>query len=150
MDPEDRERRDWAVPQREGRFRGLELGYLDRSDPDERRFLILAEHPDLAEAIDRGEEEILVGGEPMSPELHITMHEILATQLWDDDPPEVWRTAKRLQDLGNERHEILHMLASTIADQTFRMLRDQVPYDGEEHRRALQALPESWEAQRPG
>lgn len=150
MGGDERERREWAVPKREGRFRGFELDHLDPDDPDDRRLLILAEHPELAAAIDRGEDEVLVGGQPMNPELHITIHEVLAAQLWDGEPPEVWDTAKRLWDRGYERHEILHMLAGTIADQTFRMLRDHVPYDRDEHLRALDALPGSWEATRPG
>ena len=31
----------------------------------------------------------------MNPRLHLKMHEIVATQLWDDSPPEVWDTAAR-------------------------------------------------------
>lgn len=149
MDRDERERRRWTAPPRTGRFRGLELGHLDPGDPDERRLLILAEHPDLAAAIERGEDEIDVGGRPMSPQLHITMHQILATQLWDGDPPEVWETAKRLRGLGYERHEVLHMLAGAVAERTFRTLRDRAAYDRERHLAALDALPESWEAQRP-
>lgn len=148
MDDETRERRAWTVPEREGRFQGLELSRLDPSDPDDRRLLIVAEHPDIAAAMERDEDEVLIGGEPVSTELHIAMHQIAAAQLWDDDPPEMWQTAKRLRELGYDRHEILHMLAGTVADQTFRMLRDQREYDRREHIEALDALPESWEEQR--
>lgn len=148
MDEDNRERRAWTIPDRAGTFHGLELDRLDPADPDDRRLFILAEHPDIAEAMERGEDEVLIAGETVNTELHITMHEIAAAQLWDDDPPEMWQTAKRLRQHGYDRHEILHMLAGTIADQTFRMLRDQREYDRREHIEALEALPDSWEEQR--
>lgn len=45
------------------------------------------------------------------------MHEIVATQLWEGDPSEVWDTALRLRDAGYERHEIFHMLGRPVTDQ---------------------------------
>lgn len=103
----DEARRAFAAPPATGRFRGVELAPLDPSDPDERRLLILAEHPELAAAIEAGQNEIEVAGQPMKPRLHIAMHEIVANQLWDDDPPEVWVTTRRLTDAGYDRHEVL-------------------------------------------
>ena len=47
------------------------------------------------------------------------MHEIVANQLWADDPPEVWQTATRLLAAGYERHEVLHMLASVVSDDVY-------------------------------
>jgi hypothetical protein len=93
----------------------MELAFLDPANEGERIVLIRAEHPELAEAIDRGEEEIEIDGQVMNPRLHLTIHEIVATQLWDNDPPEVWQTARRLLDAGYERHEIPHMLGSALA-----------------------------------
>ena len=81
----------------------------------------------------------------MNPRLHLTMHEIVATQLWDDSPPEVWDTAVRLLDVGYERHEILHMLARPVSEQMWGALHDERPYDHERHVAALTALPGSWE-----
>ena len=43
------------------------------------------------------------------------IHEIVATQIMDDDPPEVFETASRLIALGRDPHEVLHMLGSTLA-----------------------------------
>jgi hypothetical protein len=92
----------------------LDLALLDRDDEDERRYLIEAEHPLFAQAL-RTDAELEVGGEPMSPRLHVSMHEIVTNQLWADDPPEVWATAQRLAALGYERHVILHMIASLVS-----------------------------------
>jgi hypothetical protein len=87
--------------------------------------------------------EIDLGDGPMNPRLHLAMHEIVATQLWDDSPPEVWETAARLLHAGYERHEIFHMLSRPVADQVGGALRDEQPYDEERHIAALRALPGS-------
>ena len=76
------------------------------------------------------------------------MHQIVANQLWAVDPPEVWHTAQRLIELGYERHEVLHMLGSVVAEDVYAALRDKLPPDLEKTREALAALPESWELQR--
>jgi uncharacterized protein len=49
----EEERRRFAAPPAEGWMRGIDLGLLDPSDPDERRLLIEAEHPELHEALVR-------------------------------------------------------------------------------------------------
>jgi hypothetical protein len=61
----------------------------------------------------------------MNPRLHVAMHEIVANQLWNGDPPEVWETAERLQGLGYERHEILHMLAGVAGENIWQMLAEK-------------------------
>jgi len=119
---------------------GTEL--LDPADPDDRALLIRAAHPELAPEL----ETMLVDGHEMNPRLHLTVHEIVATQLADDDPPEVWATARRLRRLGYGRHEILHMLGAAFTPQ----LWAQRVYDLDAHRAALAELPESWEQTRPG
>src|SRR6266540_4041969 len=52
-------RRRFACPPRRGTFDEIDLSLLDPADPDDRRMLILAEHPEHAEAIERGEDEVL-------------------------------------------------------------------------------------------
>jgi Domain of unknown function (DUF1841) len=141
-------RRVFAVPKASGDFDGIELGFLDPADEDERALLIRAEHPELALAIERGDEEIEIDGQAMNPHLHLTIHEIVATQLWQDDPPEVWQTGRRLLDAGYERHEILHMLGSAVATTLWAVLEESRPYASEAYVRALHLLPASWEQQR--
>jgi hypothetical protein len=144
----DEQRRTFVVPQVDGEYDGLDLALLDRSDPDERRFLIEAEHPELHAALRSGQDEIQLAGETMNPRLHIVMHEIVANQLWDGDPPEAWETAKRLLDAGYERHEVLHMLGSVVAGELFEVMSARRPADLDRMRAAFAALPGSWERER--
>ena len=118
---------------------------LDPADPDNRAHLIRAAHPEL----DTDRETVTLDRSELNPRLHLTVHEIVAAQLADDDPPEVWETAQRLRRLGYGRHEILHMLRAAIAPQLWAARHDQHNYDLEQHRSALAALPEAWERERP-
>jgi hypothetical protein len=123
------------------------LGILveDLADPDVRRLVIRHEHPEFEEALEKGLDEVDIGNGPMNPRLHLAMHEIVATQLWDDSPSEVWETAARLLDAGYERHDILHMLGRPVSDQVWAALHEERPYDRERHIAALRALPGSSE-----
>jgi hypothetical protein len=120
----------------------------DLGDPDVRAVVIRGDHPELDRALRDGRDEMTINGERVSVRLHLQMHEVLATQLADDDPPEVFLTAQRLRAAGYERHEVLHMLTAPIAAQIFATLSDGVPYDRARHIAELQALPGSWERQR--
>jgi hypothetical protein len=143
----DRERRlAFAIPAVEPDLDGVDTSLLDPADPDERALLIRAAHPEL----DTHQETMVIDGREINPRLHLTLHEVVATQLADDDPPEVWATAQRLRRLGYGRHEILHMLGGAMATQIWEALNSERAYDAEQHRAALAALPESWERERPG
>jgi hypothetical protein len=142
----DEERRRWVVPPRTGTLRGLQLEYLDPGDPDERRILIEAEHPEYADALE-ADEDVLIDGEPVSPRLHIGMHEVVTNQIWDLDPPETWATAQRLVGLGYDRHEILHMLSGAVATQLWQTMHHNRAFDREAFVADLDALPASWEQQ---
>ncbi|MGI8414493.1 MAG: DUF1841 family protein [Solirubrobacteraceae bacterium] len=126
----------------------LDLTVADLADPDVRSLVIRHEHPELDRALRDVRREVEVDGEPINPRLHLAMHEIVATQLWDDDPPEVWATAARLLKSGYDRHEILHMLAAPVAQQVWGTLHEERPYDRDRHVAALEALPGSWEQER--
>jgi hypothetical protein len=78
------------------------------------------------------------------------MHEVVATQIVEDDPPEVWRTAQRLREHGYGRHEILHLLGSAISGEIWEIINEGREFDRDAHLMALDALPESWEKQRQG
>jgi hypothetical protein len=126
----------------------LALSIEDLSDPDVRSDVIHREHPEFDGALDEGLDEVDLGHGPVNPRLHLAMHEIVATQLWDDAPPEVWRTATRLLEAGYERHEILHMLMRTTANQVWAACHEGKAYDHARHIAELGALPESWERER--
>jgi hypothetical protein len=137
-------RRAFGIPPVEQELDDIDTSLLDPADPDERALLIRAAHPEL----DTDQETMVIGGSEINPRLHLTLHEIIATQLADDDPPEVWAAAERLRGLGYGHHEILHMLGAAMAGQIWEELHNRREYDADEHRAALAALPESWERQR--
>jgi Domain of unknown function (DUF1841) len=144
----DEERQNFTVVPAEGEMDGIDLALLDPAEEDERRLLIQAEHPELRRALKEGRREIRVGREVINPVLHIAMHEIVANQLWANDPPEMWATAQRLLADGYDRHEVLHMLASVVAGEVFEILRHEQPTDVERVRQTLAALPGEWEKRR--
>jgi hypothetical protein len=102
----------------------------------------------LRSLVSPGRREIRVGRDMINPALHIAMHEIVANQLWADNPPEVWAIAQRLLADGYDRHEALHMLASVVTTEVFEIMRHEQPPDIERVRRALAALPGGWEQRR--
>ena len=117
-------------------------------DPDVRSYVIRHEHPEFDDVLTTGLREIDLGDGPMDPRLHLAMHEIVATQLWENSPTEVWSTAVRLLDLGYDRHEVLHMLSRPLSHQVWTALHDEQPYDEARHVAELRALPETWERER--
>jgi hypothetical protein len=128
----------------------LEMSLDNLADPDARSLVIRQEHQELDAALEEGLEEIDLGHGEINPRLHLAMHEIVATQLWDGEPIEVWETAVRLRDAGYERHEILHMLSRPVSDQVWGALHEDQPYDRNRHIAALRALPATWERERAG
>jgi hypothetical protein len=53
------------------------LDRLDPTDPDERLLLIRAAHPDMHAALDRGEDQIVAGDQPINIRLHFAMHDVM-------------------------------------------------------------------------
>jgi hypothetical protein len=152
MSPEDSGRRTIvAMPPLDAAARtraeglGWRLDFLDPSDPDERSVLIRLAHPELDDAIDAGEETVLVDAEPMNPRLHLAVHEVVATQIIDCDPPEAVETAERLLALGRDHHEVLHMLGFCVSKQLWAATHDRREYSREQHVRELAALPGSFD-----
>jgi hypothetical protein len=147
---EERERRRFGVRRSGGEVMGIALGHLDPDNEDARYFLILAEHPELAKAIEDGQEEVELHGQIVSPTLHLTMHEVVAHQLWEDDPPQTWETAKRLMGLGYGRHDVLHMLGSVVSAAVWDAVNEDREFDPSAFVADLERLPESWEQLRGG
>lgn len=138
-------RREWLFPPARGRFDGFDLALADPADEDDRRLLISAEHTELAAAVEDDLDEIEIDGRTMSPRLHLLMHEVVANQIWGDDPPEVWTTAERLTAAGFERHDVLHMLGSVVAGELWHVSQGRTEVDPDRYVAALDALPGAWE-----
>ena len=126
----------------------IDLAFLDPADPDERSLLIRFEHPGFATALDAGWDEVELDGTAVNPNLHLAIHEVVANQLWDGEPPEVAETARRLDLVGYDRHEVFHMIGSVVSNQVWQVLHDQQPVAPEQIRQNLAALPGSWEKER--
>ncbi|HET8536021.1 MAG TPA: DUF1841 family protein [Solirubrobacteraceae bacterium] len=84
--------------------------HLDPLDADERAELIRLAHPELAPAIDAGEEVVVIGGETVNPRLHLLMHQVVAERLLYDDPPEDWLAFSELLDNGADAHDAQHAI----------------------------------------
>jgi hypothetical protein len=76
-----------------------EVDLLDPRDSDERSVLNRLAHPQLDEAIGDGQDQVTTGGEPTNPRPHLMIHEVVAAQLVNREPPEVFATARRLLEL---------------------------------------------------
>jgi hypothetical protein len=98
---------------------------FDADDPDERGAL-------FSELYDDDDE--------MTP-ARLALYEIVANQVADDDPPEVWGTARRLLALGLGREQVLGQLVMATIPQITAALADEEPYDLDAHKAALAALP---------
>lgn len=146
----DAERLAFAIPPIDDSPDWIEVELLDPADPDDRALLFRAAHPDLDAAITDGRETAVVDGQEINPRLHLAIHEVVANQLIGGDPPEVWATAQRLRRLGYDRHEVLHMLGRAMSGELWEALQGRSGYDHAAHVAALEALPDSWERQRPG
>lgn len=118
--------------------------WADPASEDDRRVLIEAEHPELEDALDRDPPELVLHGRLVNAALHVAMHQVVATQLWDDTPPQMWAAAARLSGLGYCRHDVLHMLIGVVSGEVYGLLQGQTAYDDVELERALAGLPESW------
>jgi uncharacterized protein DUF1841 len=147
---DDAERLALAIPPIDDPPEWIEVGPLDPVDPDDGALLIRAAHPELDAGIRDGLETVVVHGQEMNPRLHFAIHEVVASQLIDGDPSEAWATAQRLRRLGYDRHEVLHMLGSAMSGELWEALEGRRGYDHAAHGAALEALPDSWERQRPG
>ena len=145
----DAERLAFAIPPIDDPSDSIDAELLDPSDRDDRELLIRAAHPELDAAIADGRETAVLDGQEINPRLHLAIHEVVANQLIGGDPPEVWATAQRLHELGYDRHEVLHMLGGTISGELWETLQGRRGYDHAAHVAALDALPDSWERQRP-
>ncbi len=141
------ERRYFAIGSATGEFLDVDLSLVDPAEEDGRVLLIEAEHPELHEALEADADEVVVEGQAMNPRLHLALHQVVANQLWDNDPPETWETAQRLTELGYDRHDVLHMLSFAVGNQVFGILQGE-DSDPDELLSALAGLPDSWEALR--
>lgn len=135
--PDLLERRMFAAPTVGTRIGDEQFPFLDPSDPDDRGMLIEGEHPEYHRALADPDAGTVDG---VNPRLHITVHEIVANQLWDDEPPEVWQAARRLSATGMDRHDVLHAISEVVAEHLFGVLVDDEPPGSDRYVEHLEKL----------
>lgn len=106
---------------------------------DERRELILAEHPEYRDAIERGDERV---GD-VNPRAHLATHEAIAEQLAASDPAEVRAAYERLVELGHDEHAVRHALADALVREIWRAQSERAPVNRERYAARLAAMPET-------
>ena len=99
-------RRLFAFPLLRGTYRGINLRTLSPATHADRRTLLAADHDDAKGQ--HADAAYQVSAE------HLDRHIALADRLWRGEPPELWEAAQRLLDLGEDRHEVLHLLIGTV------------------------------------
>jgi hypothetical protein len=85
------DRRMFATPYFGARIGEEDYPRLNPGDPDERRLLIEGEHPEYHAALADPAFDGEIDG--VNPRRHIAIHEVVANQLWEDDPAGAWRAA---------------------------------------------------------
>jgi len=72
------------------------------------------------------------------------MHQVVATQLLADDPPQTWQTVQRLAGLGYDWHSIMHMIAAVVSDDLYHAMTGHRQFDPGDYARRLNELPGDW------
>jgi hypothetical protein len=135
---DDLDRRLFTMPFFGTRIGDVDYPELDPGDEDDRRQLIIGEHPEYHAALDDPQFEGEIDG--VNPRLHIAMHEIVANQLWANDPPEAWQAARALLVAGHDRTDVLHALGHVNMTHLHNAQMRRQPVDVEEFRLGLREL----------
>lgn len=82
--------------------------------------------------------------------LHVTFHTIVENQLAGDDPPAVRQVLRVLLNKGLNQHEAVHAIASALAWEIHRTMRDNSLFDPLRYVRELRKLPLKVDSSRKG
>jgi hypothetical protein len=91
--------------------------HLDPRDEDDLAELIRLGHPELAAALDAGEDIAVIGGELVNVRLHLLTHQVVAARLLHDDPPEDWLAFEALLENGVDPHEAQHAIGRRFVEE---------------------------------
>ncbi|MFC4085077.1 hypothetical protein [Amycolatopsis samaneae] len=123
------DRRMFAVPSLSTVIGDEEVD-LEPTDPEQRRLLVIGEHPEYHESL---ASDTFDG----APRVRLELKTALVDQLWENEPPEAWAAASRLRENGLEREEILDQLVDVLAGQLQETGPDRLDYDVDGYRKAL-------------
>jgi hypothetical protein len=91
--------------------------HLDPSNEDDLAELIRLAHPELAAALDAGEDIAVIDGAPVNARLHLLTHQAVAERLLYDDPPEDWIAFQALLERGVDPHEAQHAIGRRFVEE---------------------------------
>lgn len=123
------ERRMFAVPSVYTEIGDEELE-LEPTDAEQRRLLVIGEHPEYHEAL---AEETFDG----EPRMRLALKTTIVDQLWDDEPAEVWQAVRRLSENDLDRDEIFDRLIDALSGQLRETGEHEMDYDLDDYRKAL-------------
>ncbi|HSH61894.1 MAG TPA: hypothetical protein VK988_20045 [Acidimicrobiales bacterium] len=106
--------------------------WADADDPDDRAAL-LAEELGLGQDDDETEDG--------RARLRLAFREIIANQIADEDPPEVWATAQRLMAGGRDRATVLAQLELALGRVMKAVMQEERPFEASDYAAALDRLP---------
>ncbi len=124
------ERRMFAVPSLSTEIGDEEVD-LDPTDPEQRRLLVIGEHPEYHESL---ASDTFDGEEAQ----RLALKTALVDLLWDNEPAELWQAVRRLQAADLDRDEIFDRLSDVLEGQ----LRESetLEYDAEGYLEALREV----------
>jgi alkylhydroperoxidase/carboxymuconolactone decarboxylase family protein YurZ len=107
---------------------------------------ILKQHPEYSDIWERAavldpHEEVLRDG--ANPFAHIAIHQVIANQIANRNPPQTAETLEALMQAGYTRHEAIHAIGAILAQEIFEILRDERPFDETGYIQALCDLAET-------
>ena len=91
---------------------------------------LAGERPRVIVATDIG------GSDPddeINPFMHITIHQIVETQIRTEKPPEVERVFQGLKDKGQDRHDAIHAIGAIFVEYLFDVLKNGNEFDQEKY-----------------
>ncbi len=77
-----------------------------------------------------------------NPVLHITLHQIIETQIANREPPETDQTLTRLMTQGTTRHDAVHQIGAVFAEELYEVLKHQREFNSARYIKKLGRLGE--------
>ncbi|WP_245975724.1 hypothetical protein [Amycolatopsis palatopharyngis] len=108
------ERRMFAVPTTVTELGDTQLE-LEPTDPEQRRLLVIGEHPEYHEALTEDSDIEEIDG--VDPREYLALKAAVVDQLWENEPPQLWSAVVRMRDTGRERDDILDELVAVLSAQ---------------------------------
>ena len=100
-------------------------------DEEARLVQAMRDHPEYADLWGRlgelSDEQIQRDG--TNPILHITIHQIIESQIVNGKPKETAQTVEALMQQGLDRHEAIHRVGAVMTDEIFHILKGIRPFD---------------------